>query len=59
MVQFKTNRKEIVEIEKAIENSGVPKNYEELHYIKSKGFSDKRIAKITKYKNKKNYIFKR
>ena len=44
---------EIVEIEKAIENSGVPKNYEELHYIKSKGFSDKRIAKILNIKTKK------
>ena len=44
---------EIIEIEKAIENSGVPKNYEELQYIKSKGFSDKRIAKILNIKTKK------
>ena len=44
---------EIIEIEKAIKNSGVPKNYEELHYIKSKGFSDKRIAKILNIKTKK------
>ena len=44
---------EIIEIEKAIQNSGVPKNYEELQYIKSKGFSDKRIAKILNIKTKK------
>ena len=44
---------EIIEIEKAIENSGIPKNYEELQYIKSKGFSDKRIAKILNVKTKK------
>ncbi len=44
---------EIIEIEKAIENSGVPKNYEEMQYIKSKGFSDKRIAKILNIKTKK------
>ena len=44
---------EIIQIEKAIENSGVPKNYEELQYIKSKGFSDKRIAKILNVKTKK------
>ena len=44
---------EIIEIEKAIKNSGVPKNYEELHYIKSKGFSDKRIAKILNIKTKR------
>ncbi len=44
---------EIIEIEKAIENSGIPKNYEEMQYIKSKGFSDKRIAKILNIKTKK------
>ena len=44
---------EIIEIEKAIETSGFPKNYEELQYIKSKGFSDKRIAKILNVKTKK------
>ena len=44
---------EIIEIEKAIENSGVPKNYEEMQYIKSKGFSDNRIAKILNIKTKK------
>ena len=44
---------EIIEIEKAIENSGVPKNYEEMQYIKSKGFSDKRIAKILNIKTKR------
>ena len=44
---------EIIEIEKAIEKSGFPKNYEELQYIKSKGFSDKRIAKILNIKTKK------
>jgi len=44
---------EIIEIEKAIETSGVPKNFEELQYIKSKGFSDKRIAKILNVKTKK------
>ena len=44
---------EIIEIEKAIENSGVPKNYEEMQYIKSKGFSDKRIANILNIKTKK------
>ena len=44
---------EIIEIEKAIGTSGFPKNYEELQYIKSKGFSDKRIAKILNVKTKK------
>jgi carbamoyl-phosphate synthase large subunit len=44
---------EIIEIEKAIETSGIPKNFEELQYIKSKGFSDKRIAKILNIKTKK------
>ena len=45
--------KEIIEIEKAIEISGIPKNFEELQYIKSKGFSDKRIAKILNVRTKK------
>ena len=44
---------EIVEIEKAIEINGIPKNFDELHFIKSKGFSDKRIATLTKTKTKK------
>ena len=44
---------EIIEIEKAIEINGLPKNYEELQYIKSKGFSDKRIAKILNVKKQK------
>ncbi|PPR16998.1 MAG: Carbamoyl-phosphate synthase large chain [Alphaproteobacteria bacterium MarineAlpha9_Bin3] len=45
--------KEIVEIEKAIELNGLPKNFDELHFIKSKGFSDKRIATLAKTKTKK------
>ena len=44
---------EIVEIEKAIEANGLPKSFDELQFIKSKGFSDKRIATLTKTKTKK------
>ncbi len=44
---------EIVEIEKAIEANGLPKSFDELQFIKSKGFSDKRIASLTKTKTKK------
>jgi carbamoyl-phosphate synthase large subunit len=37
---------EIINIEKSIKISGIPKSYNELQFIKSKGFSDSRIASI-------------
>ena len=44
---------EIIEIENAIEINGLPKNVDELQFIKSKGFSDKRIATLVKTKTSK------
>ena len=40
--------KEIVETENRIQKNGLPKNYNEFNRIKSIGFSDKRLAEITK-----------
>jgi len=38
--------KELVDIERSLIKFGIPKNYDELILLKSKGFSDNRIAKI-------------
>jgi len=40
--------KEIVEAENKIKKKGLPKNYNEFNKIKSIGFSDKKLAEITK-----------
>jgi carbamoyl-phosphate synthase large subunit len=40
--------KEIVEAENKIKKKGLPKNYNEFNRIKSIGFSDKKLAEITK-----------
>jgi len=40
--------KEIVEVENKIQRKGIPKNYNEFNKIKSIGFSDKRLAELTK-----------
>jgi carbamoyl-phosphate synthase large subunit len=40
--------KEIVEAENKIKKKGLPENYNELNRIKSIGFSDKKLAEITK-----------
>jgi carbamoyl-phosphate synthase large subunit len=39
--------KDIVEVENDIKKNGVPKNYNKFNYIKSIGFSDKRLSKLT------------
>ena len=39
--------KDIVEVENDIKKNGIPKNYNEFNYIKSIGFSDKRLSKLT------------
>ena len=39
--------KEIVEVENDIKKNGIPKNYNKFNYIKSIGFSDKRLSKLT------------
>jgi carbamoyl-phosphate synthase large subunit len=45
---FLTQIKEIVEDENKIKKEGLPKNYNEFNRIKSIGFSDKKLAEITK-----------
>ena len=40
--------KEIVDEEKQLQKKGLPKNYNEFNRIKSIGFSDKKLSKITK-----------
>jgi len=40
--------KEIVEVENKIQKKGLPRNYNEFNRIKSFGFSDKKLAEITK-----------
>ncbi|MGY8976317.1 MAG: carbamoyl-phosphate synthase large subunit, partial [Alphaproteobacteria bacterium] len=45
--------KEIIDIESSIKASGVPNSFEELQFIKSKGFSDNRIAELLNVKPKK------
>ena len=40
--------KDIVEVENDIKKNGIPKDYNKFNYIKSIGFSDKRISKLTK-----------
>ena len=39
--------KDIVEVENDIKKNGIPKNYNKFNYIKSIGFSDKRLSKLT------------
>jgi carbamoyl-phosphate synthase large subunit len=39
--------KDIVEVENDIKKNGIPKNYRKFNYIKSIGFSDKRLSKLT------------
>ena len=45
---FLAQIKEIVEAENKIKKEGLPKNYNEFNRIKSIGFSDKKLAEITK-----------
>ena len=40
--------KEIVDNEKKIKNKGLPKDFNEFNRIKSIGFSDKKLAELTK-----------
>jgi len=44
--------KEIVNVEKQIIKKGLPKNFGELNYIKSIGFSDKKLSELTDKKEK-------
>ena len=46
--------KEIVDTEKQIVKSGLPKTFQELNYIKSIGFSDKKLSELTN--KKEEYI---
>ena len=39
--------KDIVKVENDIKKNGIPKNYNKFNYIKSIGFSDKRLSKLT------------
>jgi carbamoyl-phosphate synthase large subunit len=39
--------KDIVEVENDIKKNGIPKNYNKFNYVKSIGFSDKRLSKLT------------
>jgi len=39
--------KDIVEVESDIEKNGIPKNYNKFNYVKSIGFSDIRLSKLT------------
>ncbi len=43
---------ELVEVEKEIINNGLPKNFGRFSYVKSLGFSDEKIAELTKNKVK-------
>ena len=43
---FLSQIEEIIDIENSIKVSGLPNNYDQLHFIKSKGFSDNRIANL-------------
>ena len=45
--------KEIIDIEDSIKASGAPNSFEELQFIKSKGFSDNRIAELLNLKPKR------
>jgi carbamoyl-phosphate synthase large subunit len=38
--------KDIVEVENDIKKNGIPKNYNKFNYVKSIGFSDKRLSKL-------------
>ena len=44
--------KEIVDLEKQIIKRGLPKSFNKLNYIKSIGFSDKKLAELTNKKEK-------
>jgi len=39
--------KDIVEVENDIKKNGIPKSYNKFNYVKSIGFSDKRLSKLT------------
>lgn len=39
--------KEIIDVERKIIKKGLPKNFRELNYIKSIGFSDKKLSELT------------
>ena len=43
---FLSQIEEIIDIENSIKVSGLPNNYDQLQFIKSKGFSDNRIANL-------------
>ena len=40
--------KEIIDIEIKIKKNGIPKSFEEFNFIKSIGFSDKKLSELTK-----------
>ena len=40
--------KEIIDVEDKIIKNGLPKNFRSLNYIKSIGFSDKKLSQLTK-----------
>jgi len=44
---FLNQIKEIIENEIKIKKKGLPKNFNELNYIKSIGFSDKKLSELT------------
>ena len=45
---FLNQIKEIIECEIKIKKNGLPKTFNELNYIKSIGFSDKKLSELTK-----------
>ena len=49
---FLNQIKELVNEENSIRKKGLPKNIEEFNRIKSIGFSDKKLSKITRLKEK-------
>ena len=40
--------KEIIDIEIKIKKNGIPKSFEEFNFIKSIGFSDKKLSELTR-----------
>ena len=44
---FLNQIKEIIDSEKAIKKGGLPKTFNEFNYIKSIGFSDKKLSELT------------
>ena len=46
---FLNQIKEIIDNEFKIKKNGLPKTFNEFNYIKSIGFSDKKLSELTKY----------